>query len=176
MRTLDVLSSKELGEVNAFLGELKDSVTYQKRLAALEAKKKEINDLILVVGKVREIENLRVKTRQLNKGADEFVKKLQANLEDAAKKIEADKAASRKFITERESAAQKRIVDREAALLAGETDIGKREKVLAKASDDLIVRDLKVASDLTLSKEIFTKYTEAVASLKNELARIQKEL
>ena len=176
MKTLDILSSKELGEINAFLGELKDGATYKQRLAALEAKKKEINDLILVMGKVTEIENLRVKTHQLNEGAESLVSKIQADLADAKSKIEVDKAASRKFITERESAAQARIADREKALLAGETDLGNREKVLAKANDELIAKDLRVAADLTEAKGIRAKYTEAVALLKTAMESAQRTL
>ena len=176
MRTLKVLSTQELGEINEFLDELKDGTTYKKRLADLEAKKKEINALILVMGKVSEIEGLRLKAQQLEDGADKLVEKTRDELAAAMTKIATDKDVSRKFITERENTAQARIADRERALLDGETNLGAREKVLAKANDDLIVRDLKVASDMTLAKEIRTKYTEAVASLTTEIARIQKVL
>ena len=176
MRTLKVLSTQDLGEINEFLDELKDGAEYKKRRATLEAKKKEINALILVMGKVSEIEGLRLKARQLKEGLDKLVADAQADREAARTEVAADKAASRKFISERESAAQARINDRERALLDGETNLGAREKVLAKANDDLIAWDLKVAAERTLAKDVFTKYTEAAASLNAELARIQKAL
>ena len=176
MRTLKVLSSQDLGEIHDFLDELKDGATYKKRLAALESQKKEINGLILVMGKVHEIEGLRLKARQLKEGLDKLVEDAQADREAARTEVAADKAASRKFINEREHAAQARINDRERALLAGETNLGAQEKALAKANDDLVARDLKVAAERTLAKEVFAKYTEAAASLKAELARIQKAL
>jgi hypothetical protein len=54
--------------------------------------------------------------------------------------------------------------------------MGAREKVLAKANDDLIAKDLRVAADLTSAKEIQATYTEAVALLKTAMESAQRTL
>ncbi len=176
MRPLKVLSPKDLAEINAFLDELQDESKYKARFEALEAMKKEINGLIEVYGKASDIDRIVSHKLEQEETARKILEQAIADRETTKTEIESDKAASRKFITERENAARARIADREAALLAGETNLGIREKALAKANDELITHDLKVAADLTLAKEIRTKYTEAVASLKMTIESTQRKL
>lgn len=175
-RKLDVLSPKELGEIQGFLAELKDAKLFGERLDELEALKVAINGRIEIYGKAKEMSRLNSEAAVNREESKKILDQALVDRETSKTEIAADKAASRKFITEREGAAQLRIASREKALLDGETDLGAREKVIAKANDSLIAMDLRVAADMALAKEIRTKYTEAVASLTTEIARIQKAL
>jgi len=175
-KKLDVLSPKELREIQGFLVELKDATLFKGRLKELEDLKISINDRIELYGKAKEMSRLNSEAAVNREESKKILDKALADRDKAKDEIAADKAASREFITERESVAQARIADREEALRAGERAIGVREKVLAKANDQLIAKDLQVAADLTLAKEIRTKYTEAVASLKATIESTQRAL
>jgi len=175
MRRLPVLDSRELGEVNAFLDGLKDP-SYKTRLAELEKMKKEINALILVHGKVNQIENLLLKQTQLTEGADKLAVEVAADRTSASAEIKAAKAASVKGIDSREAASVARISDREHALVDGEKALDDRSKVLEEANTDLLSRESDLALDMMKAKEIRTTYTEAVASLNAAIENVQKAL
>lgn len=166
MKLLRVLSSKDLDEVNEFLGELKDGDLYKMRFRALEEKKKEINALIEVVGKVNEIENLNIKARQLKEGAEKHAEAAATDRAAAKEEAEATKAASERWVAGRHREANERFNEREAVLKAGEADLGGREKAHAKSLDDLAQRETQATQDLESAGAIRTKYREAVASIK----------
>jgi len=176
MNPLRVLSSRELGEINDFLDELKDGTTYKKRLKEIQDAKKEVNDLIKVYGKVGEIEQLLGTTIDSQKKADWFKEEASDGLEASKREISAAKAASVKGIREREEAASKRIVDREKTLVDGEASLGRREKVYAKALDELIKREDLVVSDSKQAAQVMAQYTEAVGSLKKAIEDTQRAL
>jgi hypothetical protein len=176
MKLLRVLSSKDLDEVNEFLDELKDGDQYKKRLKALEDQKNEINDLIEVHGKVKEIDGLNLKARQLKEGADRLVEDAQADREKAKKDSAEQDSASQRMIAARNKDASERFEERERALVTGENALGTREKAHARSLDDLAEREKEVAADMHSAVAIRTTYTEAVASLKTAIESTAKAL
>ena len=175
MKRLPVLDSRELGEVNAFLDGLKDPA-YKKRMTELEAMKTEVNDLILVYGKVKEIESLSIKQRQLTEGAGKLVEDALVSAKEIREAFAVAEKQSKESITQRESEANARWGEREHSLVDGERDLEAGEKALAKGNDALIARDLSLASEMTKAKEMRLKYTEAVASLTNAIEQTRKAL
>ena len=176
MKPLRILSSKDLGEVNDFLGELKDGAEYKKRLAALERQKKEINALILVLGKVNEINGLHLKASQLKKGADDLV--ADAQVDRAAAKTDATeiraKARLQADATTRDATAK--FTDREKALVDGEASIGRREKVVLRAVEDIEGREVVLARSMETALSIKKNYTKAVSDLKAAIEATQRAL
>jgi hypothetical protein len=170
-RKLDILSPKELGEIQGFLGELKDATLFKARLKELEDLKAEINAAIEIHGKTQQIDGLLSDAIIREEASRNVQEQLLKDRDAASREIDVEKAASRQLIADRERDAQARIADREKALVDGERDLGEREKVLAKANDALIAKDLRVAQDLSDAKNIRRIYTEAVASLKAALER-----
>ena len=176
MNPLRVLDSRELGEINDFLDELKDGTTYKKRLMEIQDAKKEINDLIKVYGKVGEIEQLLGTTIDSQKKADSFKEEASYGLEASKREIAAAKSASIKGIGEREEAASKRIVDREKTLIDGEASLGRREKVYAKARDEMLKRENSSEQLMAQAARVKDSYTDAVRSLQKAIEDTQRAL
>lgn len=169
MKLLRVLSSKDLDEINEFLGELKDGDLYKKRLKALEDQKGEINALIEVYGKANDID--RIRSNALRDEAQATKSRDEAVADRAAAKDEADatRVASSKFVDSRNREANERFSEREKALDAGEQVLAEAEKAIERSSNGLAVREQQVLADMERSVAIRTKYREAVASLKTAI-------
>lgn len=176
MKLLRVLSSKDLDEVNEFLGELKDGDLYKERFKGLEDQKKEINALIEVYGKAEEIGRLNLKVRQLKEGVDKLVEDAQADRAAAKEEAEATKAASSEFVAGRNREANERFNEREKLVNDGEASLDRRDKALASALDDLASRETEAAKQLERAGEIRTKYREAVALLQKAIETTAKAL
>lgn len=176
MRPLRILSTKDLGEVNAFLGELKDGDLYKKRLKALEDQKAEINVLIEVYGKANDIDRIRSNALR---DEDQAKKTLEEALADRAKAKQeaADMELAAKIRASGiASEANKRFTEREKALDEGERNLGEREKAHARSLDDLAEREKQVAAEMATAVAIRTMYTEAVANLKSAIENTAKAL
>lgn len=176
MRPLRVLSSKDLGEVNDFLDELQDGDKYKERFRALENQKKEINTLIEVWGKAKDIDRIRSNASTDENQARKTLENALAKRTSIDKEIVAAKVAADAYVKSSKQNADKMFVDREKAVIAGEQALGEREKALALDFDDLERRDHQVAIDMKGAIAIRTKYTEAVGSLKKAIENTAKAL
>lgn len=176
MKLLRVLSSKDLDEINSFLGELKDGDLYKKRLKALEDQKAEINAMIEVYGKANDIDRIRSNALRDEEQAKKILDKSLEDRTSASEEIKAAKAASERFVAKRNSAANENFSERERILKDGEADIDRREKAHARSLDDLADSERQVAADMETAVAIRTSYTEAVASLKTAITATAKAL
>jgi len=176
MKSLPVLSTKDLAGINNFLDELQDGAKYQARLADLEAKRAEVNDLIAVYGKASKIDEIVSNALRDEEQARKTLAGALADRTRASEEIAAAKAVSKKFIDEREAAAVKRIADRERDLIENEASINQREEAYIKALNNLEARERQVIADSSQAEEIRKKYTEAVASLTAAIESTRKAL
>ncbi len=166
MKLLRVLSSKDLDEINEFLGELKDGDLYKKRLKELEDLKAKINEDIEVYGKAREIGRLNTDAIIREEASTKLLGEALADREAAVKEIEATKVASEKFVASRNRQANEKFSEREKALAMGETVLEQREKAHEMSVEEVAGREEKASVDMERAEAIRTKYREAVASLK----------
>ncbi len=175
MRKLPVLDSRELSEINAFLDGLKDPI-YKKRLAELEATKKEANALIAVVGKVNEIDKFHLKASQLEEGAGKLA--IEAKIDrDAAKVDAADirKEAGKKAAAKLDDA-NTQFAEREMAVVSAENELKQDQEELAKdldAFDSVITQTNKKLIEANATKN---KYITAVNDLREATNRIAGNL
>ena len=166
MKLLRVLSSKDLDEINEFLGELKDGDLYKARLGKLEDLKAKINEDIEVYGKAREIGRLNTDAIIREEASKKLLDEALADRDATAEEIEKSKAMSERWVAGRHREANERFNEREQVLEEGEANLDGREKAHARSLDDLAQREAEVAKDMKLAVAIRTQYREAVASLK----------
>jgi hypothetical protein len=176
MKLLRVLSPKDLGEINEFLGELKDGDLYKKRLAALEGQKAEINALIEVYGKANDIDRIVSNKLRDEAQAKKSMEAALADREKAKEEAEATKGASERHAAKRIREANEHFSGRERIVKEGEESLDQREKALARALDGLSVRETQVLEESKRSVAIRTKYREAVASLQKAIETTAKAL
>jgi len=176
MKPLRILSSQELNGINAFLEELQNDAKYQARLAEIEAKKIEVNDLIEVWGKASDIDrivsNALRDEEQAKKNLDSALAEQKRASEEAIEVVEKARRDAQRL----ENEANSRWNDREQALFDGEAELNRREKKHAKSIDDLVAREAQLAVDMERAVEIRTKYTEAVRALKDAITDVAKAL
>jgi ribosomal protein L17 len=176
MKLLRILSTKDLDEVNEFLWELKDGAAYRARLKALEDRKKEINALIEVYGKVKEIEGLNLKARQLKEGVDNLVAAAQADRADARDEAEETIRSAKSSASDIVRDAKEKFAERERTLVEGETVLGQLEKAHAMSLDDLTKREHEAGQAKEAGLVMFGIYKDAVDALKVAIEKIAKAL
>jgi hypothetical protein len=173
---LPTIGAGDLDSVTEFLGYLKDPEKYKERLDALESRRKEINDLIETVGKVKEIEKLRSDTLSKNGIAKKLMEEALVLRKATNEKISADLTASLADTSKRKDEANGLFNDREATLINGERQLKHDEEAYRKNNQEIMARENR-AREATLKAEAsLQRYQTAIKLLRDSIEETAKAL
>jgi hypothetical protein len=175
-KTLNMLEPGELVGVMSFIGLLKDADKYKAQVEELEGRKQEINDLIRVLGDVKEIESLRSSAYARNEEAARLREEAVRIKEDAKRFARKKHKDSTEEAGELVSKARADLGEREATWNKVEKVMAQRETALTNREGELTLRESAAEKLHLLATKTEKKYTKAIGSLNESLVEISKAL
>lgn len=173
---LPTIGAGDLNSITEFLGYLKDPEKYKERLDALEARRKEINDLIETVGKVKEIDRLRSEAISNHATAAQMLKEAEELRRATDQRIAQDIADANAKITQKENDADRRLNQRETNLLMGERALDKKELDYDQRNTKLEARERIAENSIEQAATALEKYKAATRALKDAIEETAKAL
>ena len=164
---------KDVGRLLSVLsGLVDDPEAYEAKLQALNDKISELNAMVLVVGRVDEIEGIRSHTIQLNESAQALHDEAAEKSDLARNEVASLRTQARDDANATRAKAQSEFSEREMTLAAGEADLAKGESELAKDREAFDTVIASTNKKLLEAKATQQRYLSATQQLREAVGRI----
>jgi len=156
-------------DLTSLLAMLTDPKKYKDAVGQLEKLRNEINDRIELVGKVNQIERLRIE-------AEKMANEAAATLKTVTEQIEKDKAYAEKSIQEAQSRSMEKVQAAQKKLQADQESVSQREAAVRAQETNLTGQLAQAESDRNAAASDKARVDALMSEYKNKVALIEETL